>query len=177
MASLRFQHILIDVYLLWKARRLFKFTLLPTPFITLPKVWALDRWTWESEETFWRRRQTSSPGSRKLSSWFCSSLVLPAALRCGKSQSQIKRSNICQGVQFTEQIESCLQLTHATPRIHSFFKDIALEKLAVLPLKLLFLQKEGTLYKNSLAAPFLTKYNSQNWLPWLYYCLFCCALS
>ena len=84
---------------------------------------------------------------------------------------------ICQGVQFTEQIESCLQLTHATPRIHSFFKDIALEKLAVLPLKLLFLQKEGTLYKNSLTAPFLTKYNSQNWLPWLYYCLFCCALS
>ena len=118
MASLRFQHILIDVYLLCKARRLFKFTLLPTPFITLPKVWALDRWAWESEETFWRRRQTSSPGSRKLSSWFCSSLVLPAALRCGKSQSQIKRSNICQGVQFTEQIESCLQLTHATPRIH-----------------------------------------------------------
>ena len=107
MASLRFQHILIDVYLLCKARRLFKFTLLPTPFITLPKVWALDRWTWESEETFWRRRQTSSPGFRKLSSWFCSSLVLPAALRCGKSQSQIKRSNICQGVQFTEQIESC----------------------------------------------------------------------
>ena len=47
MASLRFQHILIDVYLFCKVRRLFKFTSLPTSFTIYQRS---ERWIVEPEK-------------------------------------------------------------------------------------------------------------------------------